>query len=136
MHKTILSALALAIGASASAAQGPDGYTEIASDPTGTVWFVRDADFMNIWSDTTAGKVWVYQDHSKDQSTTAIRSVTYYEINCPERSFRTLQTASYDRNGHPTRPLHPKRYMAEYAPPGSLIDATISYVCTPAQYRR
>ena len=108
-----------------------NGFTPITKDSQGTIWLIKNSDYLGIWEDTIGARLWTRQDHSMDPTIEAIMSLSYYEVNCPTRSYKMLQTHSYDRSGNITKPVYKQIYGETVAPPGSLIGVTIDYVCTP-----
>ena len=120
--------LALAPAAIVNAAD-PEWYY-IATDVDDTEVSARYSDLLKGRSDQTTARVWVKSDHSKDKTTDARETKTFYEVNCPARTFKALSRSTlYPGNTSPDVDEYPFGYSAKNIVPETVMESVADALC-------
>lgn len=128
MFKYILALALLVLPASTAMAQSEDEWVFVSTSETETDFYIRRSDVMAGRSDSTAARMWVRMDHSKDAGISWRYSVIRYSVNCLNESFVQTSFTSYQANGKAeSSPVSGNR---EYVIPGSHMDTMTKLVCS------
>lgn len=103
----------------------PEGWQQVASTRSGSVWYV---DPSTLKTDGRMTSAWVTMDHSRDRSERARQSRGLIEIECGAHRFHWVQFFSYRPNGSEMDSRVEPNVIEQIAP-GSPIEAVSEGLC-------
>lgn len=91
-------ALLASTGAMADPAHRSDHRDQIASTPTGSIWYL---DRATVKTDGSVSSAWLDMDHSRDKTEAARHSRALITVDCAGHRFHWVQFFQYRPNGSP-----------------------------------
>jgi hypothetical protein len=126
-YSSVTAALAVlaSTAAIADATDRSDRGDQIASTPTGSLWYL---DRATVKTDGSVSSAWLDMDHSRDKTEAARHSRALITVDCAAHRFHWVQFFQYRPNGSPMPERVPPNVGMDIAP-GSPIEAVEHEIC-------